>query len=82
MMNAAPRVESISAPVDDRRRRRGRQTGGSAAQNRGTRGAAAGHGAAGHGYGWKTDGIESVITRLSSVHPFAVRVAQVSRNNW
>lgn len=50
MMNVAPRVESISAPVDDRRRRRGRQTGGSAAQNRGARGAAAGHGAAGHGY--------------------------------
>lgn len=81
MMNVAPRVESLSAPVDDRRRRE-RQTGGSAAQNRGTRGAAAGHGAAGHGYGWKTDGIESVITRLSSVHPFAVRVAQVSKNNW
>lgn len=59
MMNVAPRVESISAPVDDRRRRRGRQTGGSAAQNHGARGAAAGHGAAGHGYGWKTDGIES-----------------------
>lgn len=62
MMNVAPRVESISAPVDDRRRRRGRQTGGSAAQNRGARGAAAGHGAAGHGYSWKTT--HSVIRRL------------------
>lgn len=54
MMNAASRVESISALVDARRRRRGRQAGGSAAQNRGARRAAAGHGAAGHGYGWKT----------------------------
>lgn len=56
MMNAAPRVESISAPVDDRRQR-GRQSGGPTAQNRGACRAAAGHGAAGHGYGWKkTDG--------------------------
>lgn len=62
MMNAAPRVESISALVDARRRRRGRQTGGPAAQNRGARRAAAGHGAAGHGYGWKTEW-RSMITR-------------------
>jgi len=52
-IDADLRVESISAPVDDRR---GWQTGG-AAQNRGTCRAAAGHGAAGHGYGWKMDGI-------------------------
>lgn len=50
MMNAAPRVESISAPVDDRRQR-GRQAGGGTAQNRGTCRAAAGHGAAGYDYG-------------------------------
>lgn len=62
MMNAAPRVESISAPIDDRRRR-GRQAGGGAAQNRGARRAAAGHGAAGHGYGWKTDGTVLGVTR-------------------
>lgn len=56
MMNAAPRVESISAPVDDRRQR-GRQAGGGTAQNRGTCRAAAGHGAAGYDYGWKTHGV-------------------------
>lgn len=50
MMNVAPRVESISALVDDWRLR-GRQSGGSTAQNRGACRAAAGHGAAGHGYG-------------------------------
>lgn len=66
MMNAAPRVESISAPVDDRRRRRGWQTGGSAAQNHGARGAAAGHGAAGHGYGWKT----ALVRSLCVSRPF------------
>lgn len=47
-IDADLRVESISAPVDDWR---GWQTGGGAAQNRGTCRAAAGHGAAGHGYG-------------------------------
>jgi len=53
MMNVAPRIESIPASVDDRRWL-GWQAG-SAAQNGGTRRAAARHGAAGHGYGWKTN---------------------------
>lgn len=85
MMNAAPRVESISAPVDDRRRR-GRQAGGSAAQNRGARRAAAGHGAAGHGYGWKTDGTAlgdyaSSLRGTSASDSVASR-AQMPRNNY
>jgi len=53
MMMNAHREESISAPVDDRRQWRGWHAS-SAAQNRGACRAAAGHGAAGHGYGWKT----------------------------
>lgn len=85
MMNVAPPgVESISAPVDDRRLLRG-QVGGSAAQNRGARRAAARHGAAGHDYGWKTDGmVLDVITHhlfsISSRDSVASR-AQMSRNN-
>jgi len=52
MMNVAPRIVSIPASDEDDRWLR-RQTG-STAQNRGARRAAARHGAAGHGYGWKT----------------------------